>query len=64
VLIVFAAMFVFASCADLNFRKDNVQSGLLEIGQEVAHHNCKSTGNHQDYQSCIRQVGQSYDEAY
>ena len=57
-------MLVLANCADLNFRKDNIQSGLLEIGQEMAHHNCKKTGNYQDSQSCINQVDASYDEAY
>jgi hypothetical protein len=57
-------MLVLVSCADLNFRKDHVQSGLLEIGQEAAHHNCKKTGNNQDSQSCINQVDANYDEAY
>ncbi len=62
--IVFAAMSVLLSCADLNFRKDSVQSGLLEIGQIAAQQNCKETGNYQSYQSCIRQVDQNYDNVY
>lgn len=64
IFIVFTAMFVLVSCAGVNFRKDNVQSGLLEFGQEMARHNCKETGNYQDYQSCITQVDKNYNEAY
>jgi len=53
------------NCADVNFRKDTFGSGMLEIGQDMAHYNCKKQQpNFHAYQACINQVDENYNEAY
>lgn len=61
-LIVFVLNVFLASCA---FHMDSMSSDLLELGQDLSHEGCKKKYvNYKDYQACIGQVDENYDEAY
>jgi hypothetical protein len=60
-LVFSVATMLLTSCG-LHFRKDSFETGLLEIGQLAAHHNCKQQRNQRASQSCITQVDNNYDE--
>lgn len=63
--IVFVVTVSLASCADLHFRKDSIEPGLLEIGQNLSHGSCKKKYvNHRDYQACINRVDENYAEIH
>lgn len=59
ILLAFVAVCLLTSCS--NFRQGSFNSGLLEIGRQQSHFNCRNQMNERDYQACINQVDENYD---
>lgn len=56
-----AAILLLTGCSNLHF--NDSEAGLLDFGQILSRDRCSKFSNHSEYQTCINQINQNYDEA-